>query len=298
MKMFIAGGTGFLGGHIIKAFLEQGAEVTALVRSGSSLDAGQEGVRRVPGNPLQSGKWQKDVGQADVVINLTGSTIATRWTSEVKRRIMETRVLSTRHVVEGMGSGGGKVLLCASGIGFYGDRGDETLTEESGPGTGFLTEVCLAWEAAAAKAAVSGHRAVSLRMAAVLGPDGGALQKMLPVFRFGLGGKLDSGRQWFPWVHVRDVARAYIFAAEHAPLSGPVNLCGPDLARNERFTKALGHAVHRPTILPVPAFALRLLFGEASRLFLDSERAVPAKLEAAGFSFTFGELGRALEDLV
>ncbi|MGE5569250.1 MAG: TIGR01777 family oxidoreductase [Rhodospirillales bacterium] len=237
----------------------------------------------------------------DAVVNLAGEPIAQRWTPEAKQRIRYSRVEGTLRLVESMArlSPPPAVLVCASAVGYYGSRGDEILRETSPPGQDFLAEVCVAWERAAAQAeSASGIRVVCLRTGVVLGRDGGAFQRMLPAFRLGAGGPLGSGRQWMSWIHLDDLTSLYEFALNESRLRGPVNAVAPHPVTNAEFVRALGAALHRPALIPVPAFVLRLLLGEMAGVLLDSQRAVPEAAQAAGFEFRYPELGPALSAIL
>jgi uncharacterized protein (TIGR01777 family) len=231
-------------------------------------------------------------------VHLSGVNVARRrWTSAYKREILESRVTPTHALATLLAGLKAKpaVLVCASAIGIYGSRGDEVLTESSLPGSGFLPEICLAWERASQPATEAGIRVVHVRFGVVLSPEGGALGQMLPLFRAVLGGRLGSGRQWVSWVALPDVIGAIEFALQTASLSGPVNVVAPNPVTNLEFTRALGRALHRPTLLPAPGFALRLAFGEmAQATILASERVLPARLSAAGFHFEYPEIEAAL----
>ncbi len=231
-------------------------------------------------------------------VHLAGANLAGgRWNSSYKQKILESRVKPT-HAVATLLAGlrpMPAVLVCASAIGIYGNRGDELLTEASSPGSGFLPEVCLAWERATQPASDAGIRVVHLRFGVVLSADGGALAKMLPVFRAGLGGRLGSGQQWMSWVALSDTTRAIEFAMETASLTGPANVVAPNPVRNLEFTHSLGRVLRRPTLLRVQAFGLRLAFGEmAEATILGSERVLPARLDALGFNFEYPELEAGL----
>ncbi len=242
-----------------------------------------------------------EVPPCDAVVNLAGEPVAQRWTPEAKQRIRDSRVEGTRRLVESMGrlSPPPAALVCASAVGIYGSRGDEVLTESSPPGGGFLAEVCIAWERAAAQAeGALGVRVVSLRTGVVLGRGGGALERMLPIFHHGAGGHLSSGRQWMSWIHLEDLTSLFEFALNEKRLRGPVNATAPHPVTNAEFTHVLGAALHRPAVLPVPAFALKLKFGEMASVLLDSQRAVPEAAQAAGFQFRYPELGPALSAIV
>lgn len=235
-------------------------------------------------------------------VHLSGVNLAgRRWTSAYKREILESRVIPTHALSTLLASLKVKpaVLICASAIGIYGDRGGEVLTESSLPGSGFLPEVCRAWENATQPATDAGIRVVHLRFGVVLSSAGGALAQMLPLFRAGLGGRLGSGRQWVSWVALPDGIRVIEFALEAASLSGPVNVVAPNPVTNLEFTRALGRAVHRPTLLPAPALALRFALGEmAQATILESERVLPARLGAAGFDFEYPEIDAALRKVL
>ncbi len=238
----------------------------------------------------------------DAVIHLSGASVAgPRWTAAYKRQIFSSRVQSTLalvHVLKQLDPIP-RVLVCASGVGVFGDRGDEILTEDSTPGTGFLAETCVAWENAAKTAEDAGIRVVNARFGVVLSPEGGALAKLLPLFRLGLGGPLADGRAWMPWLTLRDAVGILRYCAENDTVRGPMNAASPNPVTNAGFTKALAAAVRRPAIIPAPAFALRLTFGEmADEALLASARMVPAKLAASGYRFADPEIGPALRGLL
>jgi hypothetical protein len=235
----------------------------------------------------------------DAFVHLAGENVSGRWTDEKKRKIMDSRVFGTRNIVETISKleNKPKVLISASATGIYGDRADKILTEESATGDTFLAEVGKNWEAEAVKAEEYGVRVVLLRTGIVLTKDGGALAQMITPFKFGLGGTIGSGKQWMSWIVLEDEVRAINFALENEKVRGALNLVAPNPVTNEEFTDALGETLHRPTILPLPAFAVNLAFGEmGDALLLDSTRVVPKKLEEVGFEFKFPELKPALEE--
>ena len=237
---------------------------------------------------------QADIDGADAVVHLAGAPIAVRWTARRKREVLESRVQGTRRIVEAIArqERAPRVLVCASAIGFYGDRGNEELTEESGPGSDFLAQVVREWEDAARAARV---RSVQLRFGIVLSPHGGALAKMPPAFRMWVGGRLGSGAQWMSWIGLHDLVRAIRFAIDSDELSGPVNTVAPQPVTNTEFTATLGRVLRRPAVMPVPAMALHALFGEMAGLtMLVSQRVKPARLERAGFRFEYPSLEGAL----
>jgi hypothetical protein len=243
-----------------------------------------------------SGAWSEVLEGADAVVNLAGERLdAGRWNPQRKKSIVESRIHSTRTLVAGLSAVSLKprVLINASAIGFYGESGDKELDESSPRGSGFLSRLCSDWESEARTAEVFGLRVVCLRLGVVLGPGGGALSKMLPIFKLCLGGSLGSGKQWMSWITLEDTVRSILYAATSA-LSGPVNAVSPHPCRNFEFSKALGRALGRPAILPAPALALRLALGEMSSVILSSQRVVPKRLLESGFKFSHETLQAAL----
>jgi uncharacterized protein (TIGR01777 family) len=236
---------------------------------------------------------------ADAVVHLAGEPVAQRWTDHARQAIRESRVIGTHNLVQALAKLPRKpaVLVCGSAVGYYGDRGDEILNESSSPGGDTLAQLCIDWEKEAQAAEASGIRVVRVRTGLVLDARGGALPRMLPPFRMGVGGKLGNGRHWMSWIHLDDLAALFQFALANA-VSGPLNGVAPNPVINAEFTRALAAAVHRPAIFPVPAFALRLLFGEMSEILLASQRALPQAAEAAGFRFRYPELAPALADVL
>lgn len=294
MKVAITGASGFIGVPLRHALMEAGHEVLTIGRAG---DARPDVV------------WDPNAGTIDAaqlngveaVIHLAGANIAQRWTEPAMHEIRESRVKGTTLIARTMAGLRPlpRVLVSMSGIGIYGDRGDEVVDEASGPGTGFLAGVAQAWEAAADPARGAGIRVVHPRLGMVLHKSGGALAKLVPIFSLGLGGVIGSGMQWMPWVGRRDVIRALQFFVETPNVSGAVNLVGPEAVRNEDFTRALGDAVHRPAVIPVPEFAVKLMFGQMGvETVLGGQRVLPGKLLSAGFTFALPTLAQALEEAV
>ena len=277
-----------------------GGEVVATTRSrGAKLEHVSEVVTWDGESELDAAAL-RDV---EAVFHLAGEPVVEgRWDAKKKDRILRSRVESTRALVRSIASmapaSRPRVLVCASAVGIYGTRGDELLTETSAPGVGFLADVCRAWEGEAAKARELGVRVVSVRIGIVLSTAGGALAKMLPIFRAGLGGRLGDGKQWMPWIHIDDLVGLLRFAAASEELDGPVDASAPDIVNNAAFTHALGAALHRPALVPAPAFALRLALGEAASVVLASQRVVPARALEAGYRFAHPKLGEALADLL
>lgn len=290
-RIAITGATGFLGRALARSLTADGWSVVPVVRR-------RTGDGQALWDPAAGTIEATALAGVEAVVHLAGESIAgSRWTAARKRAIRDSRVGSTRLLATALAAldPPPAVLVSASAVGIYGDRGDEILTEASPPGTGFLPDLAVAWEAAAAPAAQAGIRVVHPRFGIVLAPSGGALAEMLPFFRAGLGGPIGDGRQWMSWL-TRDEAVAIIrFAIETPALRGPVLAVSPNPVTNRDFATALGAALHRPALLPVPAFALRLRFGElADAALLASHRAVPAALEAAGYRFQHPELRAAL----
>jgi uncharacterized protein (TIGR01777 family) len=240
----------------------------------------------------------KEIAGAEAVVHLAGEPVSQRWTKEVRGKIRTSRVDGTRRLVDAMRAHPPRVLVSASAVGFYGSRGDELLTEESAPAADFLGDVCVEWEREALKAEEFGVRVVCLRNGVVLGEGGGAIQKMLLPFKLGMGGKIGDGKQWTAWIHMADAVGLIEFAILSAQLRGPVNVTAPDPATNAEFTRDLAAAVHRPAILPIPKFALHLLYGEMAQIIYGSQRVIPQAALRAGYHFRFPALAGALLDIV
>jgi uncharacterized protein len=294
-RVLVSGASGLIGTALSPSFDPQGTEILRLVR-GRAQNAAE-----ISWDPLAPLSPQTASG-FDAVVHCAGESVVGRWTNEKKSAIRDSRVLGTRHLAAALALAEVKprVLVCASAIGFYGDRGDEVLREESPAGQGFLPEVCRAWEDASRIASEAGIRTVNVRIGLVLSANGGALAKMLTPFKLGLGGRIGSGQQWWSWIHVDDIVGAIQHAMHTGSLAGPVNLVAPNAVRDAEFTKVLASVLRRPAIFPVPEFALRLAFGKqaAEEMLLASQRVQPAKLEASGYTFRFRELRAALENLV
>jgi uncharacterized protein (TIGR01777 family) len=298
MHVLLSGSSGLVGAAFRQRLLSRGDEVVRLFRSTSvPTDA-------IRWDPYSGPDKQAlaDRGPLDAVVHLAGESIASgRWTAARRARIRESRVAGTRGLCEALASSPNKpaVIVSASAIGYYGDRGDEVLSESSAAGSGFLAEVCRAWEAACEPARAAGIRVVSLRLGMVLASPGGALEKMLPPFRFGLGGRLGSGEQWMSWITLGDLLAVLDHVVTSSALSGPVNAVAPGATTNAEFTRVLGRVLGRPTLLPVPAFGLRLLLGQmADELLLASTRVIPGELLASGFEFDQPELEGALSQVL
>ena len=293
----VTGSTGLIGSQLVAAWQDSGRRAIRAVRR-EVQDPGKE----LYWNPA-TGQIDRDrLEGVDAVVHLAGANIAgRRWSEGYKQQLLDSRVQGTTLLCQALADLEHKprVLLCASAIGFYGDRGNELLDETAAAGDGFLPELCLQWEQACRAAREAGIRVVNLRMGVVLSPQGGALASMLTPFKLALGGVLGSGRQYFSWISLDDVVPALLFVLEDEALSGPVNLVAPNPVTNREFTKALGRVLSRPTLLPMPAFAARLAFGEmADALLLASTRVLPNRLTAAGFHFEYPQLEPALRHLL
>jgi uncharacterized protein (TIGR01777 family) len=279
----------------LKVLAKDGHSLTVLSRhAGTNLPPG---VRLSVWDAARGEPSADGLRDADAVVHLAGAPVAQRWNAQVKQEIRDSRVAGTHNLVQALAKMPRKpqVLICGSATGYYGSRGDEVLAESSAPGNDFLAEVCVAWEKEAQAAEALGMRVVRVRTGIVLDARGGALPRMLPPFKMGIGGKLGSGKHWMSWIHLDDLAALFQFALTN-PVSGAVNGVAPNPVTNADFTRTLAAAVHRPAIFPMPAVALRLLFGEMGGILLASQRVAPKAAESAGFKFRFPELAPALAD--
>ena len=302
MNICIAGGNGFIGRGLSERLVARGDEVTWLSHSVGRI-APPKGVHEVAFNPAdQSGDWALAVGSADAIVNLSGYPIASRWNPQVKELLRSSRIDTSRALVDAIGRAqalgkGPKVYVGASGIGIYGDRGDETLTESTSPGDDWLAQLARDWESEGLRAAEFGCRAVAMRTGLVLGSEGLVPRLVLPMKLFA-GGPVGNGRQWMAWVHHDDIVGLYIEAIDNPLLSGPVNACAPNPVSSRDFSAALGAAMHRPSWFPVPGFALRIVLGEVAPFTLFSQRAIPGAATNAGYRFAFPDIRTAMEDVV
>ena len=291
MKVIVAGANGLIGSHLVRALKERGHEAVALVRKPRGAgEAGWDGRSLDP----------SVVDRADAVVNLAGASIAgQRWTGAYKIQIHQSRQDSTRAIVEAIRASQKRprVLVNASAVGWYGGRGDEEITETSAPGNDFLAEVCKAWEAEALRAEPLGLRVVLVRTGVVLAPEGGALAKMVPPFKAFVGGPIGSGRQWMPWIHLADEVGLLLWAIE-STVRGPLVAAAPNAVRMKDFARALGRALRRPALFPVPAPVLRLAVGEMAEILLDGQRARPIKALEGGYKFRFTDVQAALDDVL
>lgn len=296
-RILVSGSSGLVGSTLLPSLRGAGAHVARLVRPGQTPVGNRE--ENIPWDPSQPISPEA-VSGFDAVVHLAGESIVGRWTESKKALIRNSRIPATSNLARALAHAKQKpeVFLSASAIGYYGNRGDELLTEESGFGTGFAADLAGEWEAATAAAAQAGIRTVQMRIGIVMGRAGGALPKMLPAFKMGVGGRLGDGQQWMSWVDVRDVVGAIHHLLRSDLLQGAVNVVSPKPVTNAEFTRVLGNALSRPTIFPLPAFAARLAFGKmADELLLASQRVEPAKLISSGYPFRFGNLEASLKNL-
>ena len=295
MRVTVTGATGRIGTRLVGALRKRGDDVTVLSRNPDKARASLQ---------VEAHAWQPESEPApaaalagrDGVVHLAGEDVAQRWSDDAKRRLRSSRELGTRNLVTGLREADPRpgVLVSSSAVGFYGPRGDEPVPEDAAPGDDFLGQLCVTWEREASAAEELGLRVVRVRTGIVLDKDGGALAKMLPFFRLGVGGPVAGGRQYMAWIHVDDLVGIYLAALDGEHWSGAVNATAPTPATNKEFSEALGRALHRPALAPVPSFAIRALYGEMAQIVITGQRAVPQRTQALGFGFAHSELDEAL----
>lgn len=298
MKIVVTGSTGFVGTHLCRALLAKGYRVTGTGMRPERKAIRDEKFQYIRTDTTLAGPWQEALDDADAVVNLAGRTIFHLWNDAYKAKIYDSRILTTRRIVEALPSDRPVTICNASAAGFYGTRNDDVLTEAEPVGDDFLARVCLDWEAEAFKAQTGGHRVAAARLGVVLGKGGGAMEKMIPAFRMCLGGPVGTGNQWFPWIHIEDLAAAVMMVLEQPGISGPLNFTGPEPIRNRDLTSTLAKALNRPAIMPAPEFMLRRILGEFGQSLMASQRAVPEKLLASGFEFTYPRIQDAISEIV
>lgn len=298
MKIAITGGTGFLGKAIVEEAITRGHQMLILSRNPgrSTPTPGTEMIQW----PLNS---QSSLPPHDAVINLAGESISGYWTAAKKEEILRSRRDGTHRLVDALAAmpadaGRPKTLVSASAVGYYGDRGEEVITEDTAPDSNFLAEVCKVWEEEAVRAETLGMRVARIRIGVVLGRGGGALEKLLPPFKMGVGGPLGNGKQWFPWVHQLDIVEMFLQAVENPEWSGPFNGVAPGIVRGKEFAQELGKALHRPALIPTPLFGLKLLLGEFANHLVESQHILPQAAQGHGYSFQFPQLAEALQNIV
>ena len=298
MKIAVTGGLGFIGKHIISDLLKSGHKITVFARREEELIPEISFVRADLTVP---GEWQDSLRENDVVINLAGVNIFQRWNDRIKKSIFDSRIITTANIVNSFKKekSKSKTLINASAVGFYGSSGDDIMTESSAAGSDFLAEVCSSWEKEALKGESKNFRVVLLRFGSVFGREGGAFPVLKKNYRLMLGGKLGSGKQWFPWIHIDDVTGIILKAVSDRKMFGPYNCVSPGIVTNGEFTKSMAMAVRRPVLIPfVPGFALRIILGEFGSFLTKGQRAVPEKLLKEKYQFRFPDLKSALDDLV
>ncbi len=300
MRVFITGANGFVGTNLCRAFVREGHQVTALIRSEEKGAHLPGEVHRVIGESSKTGRWQESVAGHDVLINLAGATTFRRWNEEYKQLLRDSRIFTTKNLVEAIPRETGQrvTLLSTSGVGYYGFTADEELEEISPSGNDFMAQLARDWENEAYRAREKGVRVVITRFGVVLGKDGGALGQMIMPFRFFVGGPLASGEQWFSWIHIEDLVRAALFVMSRQDIDGPVNFTAPDPIRNKDMAKIIGTVLHRPSFMPAPGFMIRLVLGEFGSVILKGQRVVPGVLHAKGFNFNFPDMETALRNLL
>lgn len=301
MKVMITGGLGFVGTQLSIRLIKGGHQVTVLDHSPLPRPYTPPKVHYVAADTTMPGDWQDEVAKQEAVINLAGASIFSRWTAQNKRLMYDSRILTTRNVVDAMSANPANkdTLLCStSAVGYYGFRGDEEVTEEEGPGNDFLARLAADWEKEALKAADKGVRVTITRFGLVLGKTGGMLGQMIPLFKKFIGGPLGSGKQWFSWIHMEDLLSAFMFVFNNQDIHGPINFCAPNPVRNRDLAKALGEVLNRPSLFRTPAFVLRLVLGEFGSVVLEGQRVIPSRLLKHGFVFTYPEIKGALREVI
>jgi len=299
MKIFMTGGTGFVGTYLTKRLISEGHTVTILTQPLSGSELTMTGLSYLMGNPTRKGAWQEAVRNHDVIINLAGASIFRRWTPDHKKIVLSSRIETTRNLVEALPDNAKHItFFSTSAVGYYGFHEDEELGESSPPGDDFLAKLAYAWEQEALRGQEKGARVVITRFGVVLGKNGGALGQMIPLFNYFLGGPLGSGRQWFSWVHMHDLAEAFLFLLSRRDISGAVNVCAPNPVRNKDLAKAIGKVLHRPSFMPAPGFMIRLILGEFGSVLLKGQRVLPRRLLEAGFEFRYPDIEAALRNII
>ncbi|MGB3212516.1 MAG: TIGR01777 family oxidoreductase [Desulforhopalus sp.] len=299
MNIFITGGLGFVGRHLSTALLQDGHQITAVGRSRKPDRMIEHPLfKYLVADTTKPGDWQKSVAEHNIVINLAGKSIFTFWTKKVKKEIYDSRILTTRNLADSLKGANETIFFSASAVGYYGERGEDVLTEGEPPGDDFLAKVSRDWEQEALRAQTQSNRVVLTRFGIVLDRDGGAMASMIPAFKLFLGGRLGNGSQWFPWIHMHDLIAAYRFALNHPKVTGPANWCAPHPVRNRDLTKTLARKLRRPVMLPTPSFVIKTILGEFGEALICSQRALPSVLQDAGFHFSYGEIDSALNEII
>jgi uncharacterized protein (TIGR01777 family) len=299
MKIFMTGGTGFVGTYLAGQLIREGHKVTILTPSLTGAELKMDGLTYLAGNPTIQGPWQESVRAHEGILNLAGASIFSRWTEAQKKILLSSRIDTTRHLVEALPNDSKHItFFSTSAVGYYGFHEDEELTESSPAGDDFLAHLARDWEVEALRAQTKGARVILTRFGIVLGKNGGAWGQMIPLFKYFIGGPLGSGRQWFSWVHMADLAQAFIFLLAHKEISGAINLCSPNPVRNKDLGKAIGKVLHRPSFLPAPGFMIELILGEFGSVLLRGQRVIPRRLLDASFKFRYPDIEAALKSVI
>lgn len=298
MKILITGGTGFVGSALAERLLAEDHQVSVLSSRRRSDEKRHPGLTHLTADTSRPGGWQEKVLEQDVLINLAGRSIFHLWSARYKEQIRNSRILTTRHLVEAIPEDSRIALISASAAGFYGDGDDQEKDESSPSGNGFLAEVCREWETEAQKAERKGARVAIMRFGVILGAGGGAIATMKLPFQMGLGGPIGSGRQWFPWIHLEDLIQAFFLLLRQENLHGVYNFTAPGLVRQNEFADALGEALHRPAVIPAPSWIMKLVLGDFGKSLLQGQRTPPKALLKHGYTFLYPDLGPALREIL
>ena len=298
MKIFVTGGTGFVGTCLTKRLLDRGHNVIVTSSSGKTSLPDHPSLKYLKADTSRAGEWQNQLPDCDVIINLAGRSVFHLWSESYKNQIYSSRIHTTRNIVEGLLDKADTVILSASAAGYYGDGGEKEQSEDSPAGTDFLSGVCKDWEGEALKASEKGCRVAVMRFGVVMGAKGGAIATMKTPFLLGLGGPIGSGKQWFPWIHLQDLIDAILFLMDGDNLQGPFNMTAPHMVRQKEFAKSLGKKLKRPAIIPTPAFIMKSLLGEFGKSLLQGQKVMPNALTDSGFTFSYPRLEIALEEIL
>lgn len=297
MRIFVTGGTGFIGKKLTKVLALQGHELYILTRSKAGK-TDTENIKYIEGNPISSGNWQNLIGDCDLVANLVGESILQRWNEDAKKRIRDSRIVATKNIVDAIPAGKKLTLISTSAVGYYGFHEDEIIDESYPPGNDFLANVAKDWEKEALRAQEKGARVIITRFGLVIGEGGGILEKLIPIFKSYAGGPIGDGMQWFSWVYMDDLIKAYLFLIHSKELEGPFNITSPNPVRNKDFSKALAKALNVFAIFSVPPFAIKLALGEFAEYSIKGQRVIPKRLLELGFQFDVPDIFDALKRVV
>ena len=301
MNIFITGGTGFVGRALSKVLLDRRHNLKILTRSMGRANGNNEEISYVQGDPVRNDQWVSQLSDSDVIINLAGASIFKRWTEKYKQKLIESRIQTTKNIVKGLSDRkkDDVLLISTSAVGYYGFHGDEELNEGASPGSDFLASLSIEWESAANEAIDYGARVVINRFGVILGNGGGAIPMMIPLFKYWLGSPLGSGRQFFSWMHIKDLINIILFQIENKVQDGPFNCTAPNPVTNRELTRAIASAMNKPLLMPpAPGFFMRLVMGEFADVLLKGQRVIPQKLMDAGYHFEFPDIKSALEDII